>query len=152
MLGQGFDELQSGWHCVGHIAVRSSTSATPQAPVRFRRHPTRYHILKRFVVHESHEDILVLVHAFGKQILERSLEHQLELVYGVDRGRLSHIIIRHRRFDNLIEEKLIGLVEIRAETFVDDVDELGKWHRLLVRSAAADLGRPIQGTRSAVFE
>ena len=46
-------------------------------------------------------------------------------------------LVGHRRLDDLVEEELVGLVEVGAEPLVDDVDELRERHRLLPHQAAA---------------
>jgi hypothetical protein len=45
--------------------------------------------LERWTVHEPHEDLLVLVHALHEKRFEQVLEHELESVSGIYRGRLS---------------------------------------------------------------
>jgi hypothetical protein len=44
----------------------------------------------------------------------------------------------------LIEEKLIGLIEVRPEPLVHDVDKLRERHGLRPHEAAADFRRPVQ--------
>ena len=70
------------------------------------------------VVHEPHEDVLILVHALGKQFSEQPFEHKIELFAWVDRRCLPHARISHRRLDDLIEKQLVRLVEVGTETFV----------------------------------
>ena len=96
------------------------------------------------------EDVLVLIHAFDEQILQQALEHELELVARVDRGRLPQTVVGHGRFDDLVEEELIGLVEVRAETLVHDVDELRKRYGLRPHQAAADLSGAVEGSSLAI--
>jgi hypothetical protein len=79
-----------------------------------------------------------------KSCLEKIRENQLELVSGVHLRSLLETIIGHRGFDNLVEEELIGLVEIGAKTLVHEVDELRKGNRLRVGLSAIHLRRSVQ--------
>lgn len=75
------------------------------------------------VAHQLSEDLFVAVHALDHQALESLLENVAEIVLGVNLGSLFEGFILHRLFLDLIEEELIGLGEIRAETFVEEVNQ-----------------------------
>ena len=107
-------------------------------------HPCGNHFLEASVVHEPDEDLLVLVHAIDEQLLEHVSEEELEFVARVDRSGASKAVVGRGRLDDLVEEQLIGLVEVRTETLVDDVDQLRELHGLLAQRAAADLSGALE--------
>ena len=83
------------------------------------------------------------------RLLQQALEHQLELVVRVDGGCLTQTVVGHGRLDNLVEEELIGLVEVRAEALVHEIDELRKRHGLRPHQAAADFCRAVEDVRAS---
>jgi hypothetical protein len=87
-------------------------------------HPSAHHLAKAQVVHVADEDLLVRLHALNEQALEQPAEHQLELVLGIERGRLAQTIVPNRRLEDLSEEERIGLVEVGSEALVDGIDQL----------------------------
>jgi hypothetical protein len=58
------------------------------------------------VVHEPHEDLLVLVHALNEEALKQIPEHQFELVFGVHGAGLAQPIVRDSSLDDVVEEEL----------------------------------------------
>ena len=97
--------------------------ATPQPSVSLCCQPCGNGLLKRRIIHEPNEDVLILVHAFDEERLQQILEHQLELVLWIHGGGLSHAVIEHSRLDDLVEEQLVRLIEVRAEALVDQIDQ-----------------------------
>ena len=73
---------------------------------------------------------------------------------GFDRGGLSQSVVGHGRFDNLVEDELIGRIEVRAEPLVHDIYiyELRQRHGLRPHQAAADLRGAVEGSSLAVLK
>lgn len=99
------------------------TGLSPQSLVGFRSKPGSDRLLKGRIIHEAPEDFFILIHTLNEEGFQHILEHQLEHVLRVHLGRLPKRLVRRRRFDDLIEKKLIGLVEIRPEPFTGSVSE-----------------------------
>ena len=89
--------------------------------VRLRRQPLAHHLLERLVVHVADEDLLVLVHALDEEPFEKISEHQLEFVLRVHGGCLAQSIVAYGRLDDLVEEELVGLIEVGPKASVDNV-------------------------------
>ncbi len=81
-------------------------------------------MLEGLVVREAHEGVIILLHAFCEEVLEQSSENQVELLSRIDRGRLSNTLIIHGRLHNRIEEELVCLIEVGAESLIQGVDDL----------------------------
>lgn len=114
--------------------------------------PTRNDFLEGLVVHETGENFFVLVHSFHEQCFQQILEHELKLVTRIDSRRLLQGHIRDCRFDNLIEEQLVGLIEISAKTVVDDIDEPRQWNRFLMQHAGSDFRGTIEPVGLAIAQ
>ena len=126
------------------LRFRIGPVRVPQPPVRLRRQPPGHHLLERRLVHVAHENILVLVHPFREQAVDQGPKHQLELAFGIDRRAPAQLIVADRRLHDLIEEELVGVVEVGAEPPVDDIDQPRQRDLLLMGGAAADFGRSIE--------
>ena len=72
------------------------------------------------------------------------LEHQFELVAWIDTRCLAQAVVGHGRFNDLVEEELVRLVEVCGEALVDNVDELRQRHRLRPYEAATNFGGSIE--------
>ena len=123
-------------------ALSSRVAAEP--PVRLRGHPGGDDLLKRQIIHEPHEDLLVLIHALHEEILDQVLEHQFELVSGIHRRRLPQATVGHGSLDDLIEEELVSLVEVGAKALVHEVDQLRQQNGLRVDQPTAHLRRAVE--------
>jgi len=60
------------------------------------------------------------------------LKHQGEPVTGMHCRRLFQAVVNDSRFDNLIKENLVSLVEVSAKALVHQVNQLRQGHGLLV--------------------
>ena len=104
--------------------------------------------MKCFIVHVSSKDLFILVHAFNKKSFKQILEQQLEFLTRIGDGRLPKAHICHSRFDNLVEEELVGIVEIRTEAFINNINQPGKWNLLVSGNFGSDRGRSVDLFRS----
>lgn len=83
--------------------------------------PSGDDLAKGRVVHEAHEDLLVLVHALYEEGLQKVLEDQLKLIAWIHLRSLLEGFIEQGYFCDLIEEQLVGLVEIRYLGLLGDI-------------------------------
>jgi hypothetical protein len=81
-------------------------------------HPVCDDLLKCWVVHKSNKYLLILVHALDEELLQQIPKHQLELVAGIDCRCLPQTGIGHCCLNDLIEEELVGLVEVVPKSLV----------------------------------
>lgn len=135
-------------------AARAGARRVPhgaQAAIDRREGPIGDFTPETLVIHVADEDLFVLVDAFDKEALEQALEHQGELVLGIRGGGFAQSVIGDGGLDDLIEEELVGLVEVRAESLIDDVDQLGERNGLVAGDAGADLSGPIEHRGASRF-
>jgi len=71
--------------CIHHRFGVIHVSGTAKFPISFRGKPFRYDSLERLVVHESREQLFILVHALDEKCFEQIFEYQLKLVAWIDR-------------------------------------------------------------------
>ncbi len=83
-----------------------------QAAVCLGRQTRRDGFAERRVVHETHEDFFVLVDALHDEGVQQILEDQLELILRIDGRCLLDGLVAQGNLDDLVEEQLVGLVEI----------------------------------------
>ena len=122
----------------------------PQSAVGFRAHPLPDQFAEGSVVHVADEYLLILFHALREQVVDEVLESQFKPFLGIDRRCLAQAFVGDRSFDDLIEKQLIGVVEVRAETVVDEVDELRQRRFLLASQTAAHFGGAVKRPRLAI--
>ena len=78
---------------------------------------------KGWIVHVASEYLLVLIHAVDELAFQGLVEDVLEVLERIDHCRLLDMRVRHCFFPDLVEEKLIGRLELGSESLIHDVDE-----------------------------
>jgi hypothetical protein len=155
VLGTRLDDPELWPRFAGTAFGRRSSALSHVAAeplVGLRGHPGGDNLLKRQIIHEAHEDLLVLIHTLHKEILDQVLEHQFEPITGIDCCRLPQVVVDHGGLDNLIEEELVGLVEVGAEALIHEIDQLRQrhgcgWTRPLPTSVGPSRGRASPSSR-----
>src|ERR1700690_1306316 len=121
-----------GWSFSGGWVFRGGGGDAAAAAIYVGGQPMGDGGLKRRVVHVAGEDVFVLVHALDEERFEHAVEHQGEFVLWVHLGGLLQGNILCGGLDDLMEEKLVGGSEISAESVVNNVNQAGEGHRLLM--------------------
>jgi hypothetical protein len=92
-----------------------------KSAVRLLGHPSCDDLPDGRVVHEPHEDLFVLVHALDEKALKQIPKDQLELILGVHGSSLKQPIVGDCSLDDLVEEELVRLIEIRPKVLVEEL-------------------------------
>jgi hypothetical protein len=109
-------------------------------------------IPKRGIVHDPVEYLLVAFHAVDEEPFEHAVEHMLEVVERVGLGGGFQSLVPGGGLGDLVEEELVGLLEVRAEPVIQFVDQPGQRDVLVVAASGSDLRRPLERLRLALFK
>ena len=100
--------------------------------------------------HHPGKDLFIPVHPLDEQFVEHTLKICSEVSEVVGPGRFLDGFAGLGGYPDLIEEKLVGLGEVRAEAFVELVHEAGQRNRLVRNRRGANIGRSLQGVGLAL--
>ena len=100
-----------------------------------------HHLLELLLVQVLGGDFLVLFHAVYEETLKSLQEDIAEVLHCIGQRSLAQRRVGHSVFTDGIKEQLVTGLEIRAETFIENVDQLGKFNFLSMTDACPHLGR-----------
>lgn len=83
----------------------------------------RGHGAELFILHHPPEDVVVTFHPVDEQAVQFPFKDKPEIIDGIDAGRLADLLpVNGLRLD-LVEEQLIGRLEVGAEPFIQYLDQ-----------------------------
>ena len=97
------------------------------------------------VRHHPGEDLFIALHSRDEQLVQNEIQISGEVREAVGAGGIRDVLVPFRRSADLVEEQLIRLGEVGAETLVEAVDQARKRDLLVLGAGRADIGRPLKG-------